>query len=231
MHRSGSVVSAIVLASSLLLGMAGGVLGQSPSPSPDASPSTSSAWVTPPTEPDVARPDWSLDDIPSFMEGHSPFTAYLVMQCYTNAEQGPGEGWSVAYYSDLDYCLAAIPLLDPEGGWTWTAGSDAPPDVDLRDLPLMKWDSQVSWRWVRKDEITCPAGVGVSGCFGVVVKARKACPKGLTVKLTVSDKNDREIDILRASRKKLAKGKQDVLVFSTRKPAAHVGRVSTIVCR
>jgi hypothetical protein len=230
MHRSRSLLSATILVGSLLLGTAGGALSQSPSSSPDPSATMSSAWVTPPTEPDVPRPDWGLEDIPSGLESYSPFTVYLIMQCMTNAEDGPdGEDWTVAYYSDLDYCLAAVPLLDPDGGLTWTAGSDALAKADLRDLPLKKWDSKVSWRWVKKDELSCPAWV--SGCWGVVIKARKACPKGVTVKLTVTDKKKREIDILRASREKLAKGEQDVLFLSTRKPAAHMGWVDSIVCR
>jgi hypothetical protein len=101
--------------------------------------------------------------------------------------------------------------------------------VRHRKLPLEKWDAKISWRWLEKGEVTCPSGV--EGCYGLLVKARKACPKGVVVKLIVRDENGREVDILRKSIKKLAKGKQEALVISTQKPAADKAYVDSIVCR
>ena len=234
MHRSRTALAAIAVAGSLLLGVAGGTLGQSPEPSPDpsadASPEASPAWETLPTDPAVPIPSWGLEDIPEFLADVSPFTAYLVMQCATNAEQGPeGESWQVPYYSDLDYCLEAISLLDPEGGLDWAAGGESEAEVEIRDLPLEKWNKSLSWRWLETDELTCRSGV--SGCLGILVKARKACPKGVTVKLTAYDKNEREVDIMRGSLRKLPKGKQETIVFSTMKPSAETARVEKMVCR
>jgi hypothetical protein len=154
------------LALAIVMVLPVGADAQSPSPEP---------WTLDAAAEEMSPPEWSPDDIPDYLADESAFAAYLVMQCLENATTKLPEGsTSVPSFSDLDHCLAAVPLMAPDGGWSWTAGPDGNDGPGATPQPRL---------WLDPDEVLCfeydfnPNKISRQE-FGDEAKLTKALKKG-----------------------------------------------------
>ena len=94
------------------------------------------------------------------------------------------------------------------------------------DFNLWTDDSNVGWRWLKKNEYKCDA----DACWGMMIMAKEGCSNDLYVEIAILDKNDIQIGYSNDVVSSTLPMEKSKMIFNTYEDSADTARISKISC-
>ena len=96
------------------------------------------------------------------------------------------------------------------------------------DFNLWTDDSNVGWRWLKKNEYKCTSSA--DACWGMMLMAKEGCSSSLYVELSILDRNEIQIGFANDFVTSALRMQKSKMIFESFDESADTARISKISC-